>query len=201
MYANRLDTDYQVEGDTLEGGAGNDTLIGGEAADTLEGGSGNDSLDGGAGNDTAIYSGNWEDYDIVDNGDGTYTVTDTRSGAPDGVDTVTNVENFRFADGDVAVAADLIETSCRVPSPTATQVRQHDPRNRSGAGTQVGITADGKRSRTATRSVIQPQRRPVRDRCRRRRHRSPITPSSTARWKAPSILSVTATSADGSESE
>ncbi|ASP32760.1 S-layer family protein [Labrenzia sp. VG12] len=138
MYANRLDTDYQVEGDTLEGGAGNDTLIGGEAADTLEGGSGNDSLDGGAGNDTAIYSGNWEDYDIVDNGDGTYTVTDTRSGAPDGVDTVTNVENFRFADGDVAVD-NLIETP--VGAVTDGDASANTILENAAAGTQVGITA------------------------------------------------------------
>ncbi|WP_422376319.1 cadherin domain-containing protein [Roseibium sp.] len=138
MYANRLDTDYQVEGDTLEGGAGNDTLIGGEAADTLEGGSGNDSLDGGAGNDTAIYSGNWEDYDIVDNGDGTYTVTDTRSGAPDGIDTVTNVENFRFADGDVAVD-NLIETP--VGAVTDGDASANTILENAAAGTQVGITA------------------------------------------------------------
>ncbi len=97
MYANRLDSEYQVPGDTLEGGAGNDTLIGGDGADMLEGGSGNDTIDGGKGADTAIYSGNWEDYNIVQNEDGSYTISDLRSGTPDGIDTVTNVENFRFA--------------------------------------------------------------------------------------------------------
>ncbi|WP_269582164.1 cadherin domain-containing protein [Roseibium sp. Sym1] len=138
MYANRLDTDYQVPGDTLEGGAGNDTLVGGEAADLLEGGAGNDSIDGGAGADTAVYSGNWEDYDIVENVDGSYTVTDLRAGAPDGVDTVANVENFRFADGDVA-ATDLIQTD--VGAVTDSDGSTNSIHETDGAGTQVGITA------------------------------------------------------------
>jgi Ca2+-binding RTX toxin-like protein len=138
MYANRVDTEYQVPGDTLEGGAGNDTLIGGDGADMLQGGSGNDTLDGGKGADTAIYSGNWEDYNIVQNEDGSYTISDLRSGAPDGIDTVSNVENFKFADGDVQSenlierpVGDVIDTNA-----SANTIHELD-----GAGTQVGITA------------------------------------------------------------
>ncbi|WP_460086126.1 beta strand repeat-containing protein, partial [Roseibium sp. LAB1] len=138
MYANRLDTEYQVPGDTLEGGAGNDTLIGGDGADMLEGGSGNDTIDGGKGTDTAIYSGNWEDYNIVQNEDGSYTVTDLRSGSPDGVDTVSNVENFRFADGDV-LSDNLIDKS--VGDVTDTNASANTIHELDGAGTQVGITA------------------------------------------------------------
>ena len=42
-------------------------------------------LDGGSGTDTAVFSGNQADYQITDNGDGTYSVTDA-----DGTDTVTS---------------------------------------------------------------------------------------------------------------
>jgi len=132
---------------TADGGAGNDviwmadgddTIDGGADDDSLFGGAGNDTIDGGTGTDMAIYSGNWEDYDIVDNSDGTYTITDTRSGSPDGVDTVTNVENFRFADGDVAVA-DLIETP--VGAVTDGDGSANTILENAAAGTQVGITA------------------------------------------------------------
>ncbi|MEL6979804.1 MAG: cadherin domain-containing protein, partial [Pseudomonadota bacterium] len=91
--------------DVLAGGAGNDTIDGGDGADTLTGGAGNDAIDGGAGADIAVFTGNWADYTITESG-GTYTLTH-KSGGVDGQDTVTNVETFRFADGDVA-AADIL---------------------------------------------------------------------------------------------
>ncbi|HEX7115844.1 MAG TPA: hypothetical protein VF193_11995 [Steroidobacter sp.] len=100
--------------DALEGGLGDDTLIGdrgddvlagGEGHDTLEGGAGNDTLDGGAGHDVAMYSGNQADYTVTyDSASGTYTVIDTRAGAPDGVDTLTGIEAVQFADGQAAIA-------------------------------------------------------------------------------------------------
>jgi len=139
---------YAYETDmTVDGGAGNDviwtangddTLRGGEGNDNLFGGAGNDTIDGGTGSDSAIYSGNWEDYDIVENVDGSYTVTDLRDGAPDGVDTVSNVENFRFADGDVA-AENLIETD--IGAVTDSDASANTIHETDGAGIQVGITA------------------------------------------------------------
>ena len=89
--------------DNLYGGAGDDDLSGHGDEDLLEGGAGDDTIDGGTGNDIAVFSGNWSDYTITESG-GTYTVVDNRPGSPDGTDTVTNVETFRFADGDVAEA-------------------------------------------------------------------------------------------------
>ena len=92
--------------DTLDGGSDNDTLNGGAGDDLLIGGAGNDILNGNAGYDTAIFSGNKADYTIVSNTGGTFTVTDLRSGAPDGVDTLNwTVENMRFADGDLVINA------------------------------------------------------------------------------------------------
>ena len=87
--------------DSLSGRAGDDRLEGETGNDMLTGGEGNDYLDGGANWDTAVYSGNRADYTVTHNGGSSYTITDNRAGSPDGTDTVVNVENFRFADGDV----------------------------------------------------------------------------------------------------
>lgn len=81
------------------GGAGNDVIIGNDAANRLTGGAGNDTLDGGAASDTAVYSGNQSQYHVAENPDGTWTVADLRAGAPDGTDTVNNVEYLQFLDG------------------------------------------------------------------------------------------------------
>jgi len=84
--------------DTIMGGDGPNQLSGLGGNDTLTGGGGNDSIDGGAGTDTAVYSGNHSDYAISYNA-GTFTIADQRGSSSDGTDTVTGVEQFRFADG------------------------------------------------------------------------------------------------------
>src|SRR5262245_409363 len=84
------------QADVINGNGGNDTLNGGDGADTITGGTGNDSITGGAGIDTAVFSGSWLDY-VINTATG--TITDTRSGSPDGTDTFTSIENFRFANG------------------------------------------------------------------------------------------------------
>ncbi|WVX51160.1 hypothetical protein ROLI_042610 [Roseobacter fucihabitans] len=76
-------------------------IDGGDGNDTITGGAGSDDIDGGDGTDIVIFSGDRSDYTITENA-GVYTVSDNRTGAPDGTDTVTNVETFRFADGDIA---------------------------------------------------------------------------------------------------
>jgi serralysin len=91
------------------GGSGNDTLIGnaisnhlngGTGNDTLVGGGSNDTIVGGLGADTAVFSGNVASYLVIYNSaTQTFTVTDRRSGSPDGTDTVSGVESFRFASG------------------------------------------------------------------------------------------------------
>jgi Ca2+-binding RTX toxin-like protein len=110
------DSMFGAEGnDTLDGGAGNDTLlgggswdviIGGDGDDMLTGGSGNDTLIGGAGNDSASFSGALADYTIAYNSTTaslTITDSDTLAGR-DGVDVVSSVERFVFADGTVSLA-------------------------------------------------------------------------------------------------
>ena len=82
------------------GMGGNDTLTGGPGNDTFVGGSGHDTIIGGPGQDTVIFSGNRANYTITYNtGTATFTITDNRQGAPDGVDTISGVSLFQFADG------------------------------------------------------------------------------------------------------
>src|SRR5262249_38734742 len=86
----------------IDGQAGNDTINAAGGNDTITGGAGNDTIDGGTGTDTAIFSGNRADYIISEN-NGVITVI-AKSGT-DGTDTLTNVENLKFADQTVRVPA------------------------------------------------------------------------------------------------
>jgi Ca2+-binding RTX toxin-like protein len=91
--------------DMLDGGTGNDNVNGTQGNDILVASGGNDILDGGVDIDTVVFSGARSDYSVVVNGDGSFTVTDLRSGSPDGTDTVRNVEFFQFTDGTVPAGA------------------------------------------------------------------------------------------------
>ncbi|MFL5201058.1 MAG: cadherin domain-containing protein [Microvirga sp.] len=75
-----------------------DTFVATVNEDTIRGGGGSDVIDGGDGNDFAIFSGRRSDYTIVQNGDGSFTVTDERTTGSEGADTVSHVENFQFSD-------------------------------------------------------------------------------------------------------
>lgn len=129
---NDIVNDYEIslngvvthDADTLIGGAGadqltsfggDDRLFGGEGDDYLlsaatagsvthVGDAGNDVIDGGADTDTSVYSGNRADYNVTFMANGRYSITDLRSGSPDGTDTVLNVEYFQFADQTVPVS-------------------------------------------------------------------------------------------------
>lgn len=69
---------------------------------------GNDTLDGGAGIDTVIYTGNKADYVITALGHNEFSITDTRSLSPDGMDRVKNIEQLRFNDGTIELKPDEI---------------------------------------------------------------------------------------------
>ncbi|MEM8750169.1 MAG: tandem-95 repeat protein [Pseudomonadota bacterium] len=97
--------------DLLGGEGGNDTLFGNDGDDALQGGAGNDTLDGGLGIDRAVYSGNRADYDVHDNQDGTYQVTDLAAGSPDGVDQLQNIEQIEFSDQTIDIATAVTTVS------------------------------------------------------------------------------------------
>ncbi|WP_310473926.1 cadherin domain-containing protein [Sandarakinorhabdus sp.] len=98
--------------DAINGLAGNDSINGLGGDDYLTGGVGNDAIDGGSGSDTALLGGVRTDYDVVRLLDGSVRVTDLRiTGTTDGQDTLTSVENLRFADGTtIAISAANIGT-------------------------------------------------------------------------------------------
>ncbi|MBE9196579.1 hypothetical protein IQ219_14980, partial [Synechocystis sp. LEGE 06083] len=115
------------------GNTGNNSLNGGAGSDTITGGGGNDTIDGGDQADTLKYSGDRSDYTITLSGS-TYTIVDERGGSPDGTDTITNVENFQFADGPFT-AVNLIETT----APSVTDVTSLTPNGIYNAGDVISI--------------------------------------------------------------
>ncbi|MET3665249.1 hypothetical protein [Caulobacter sp. 1776] len=79
-----------------------DNLTGDDATNTFTGNAGADLLDGGAGGDTAAFGGLAFQYTITKVAD-TYQVKDTRSGSPDGVDTLKNMEFVKFTNALVPI--------------------------------------------------------------------------------------------------
>ncbi len=113
---------YLFQGNTASlienavGGTGNDTLVGNTADNHLTGGAGNDTLDGVSGTDTATYSGNSADYQVTANADGSWTVTDLRSGSPDGTDTLKNIDLLQFNDKTVAIGTTPPPSTVQAPN-------------------------------------------------------------------------------------
>jgi len=83
------------------------TAIGNALNDTFSGFDGTSILTGGGGTDTAIFTGQLARYTVVNNPDGSITLTDTRAGSPDGTDTFIGFSLFQFSDGAVFSAAQL----------------------------------------------------------------------------------------------
>ncbi len=91
-------------------GTNNSSIVGNELENYLTANSGNNKLTGGLANDTldglegsdfAIYSGIYSDYNISTLGNIT-TITDSKPNR-DGTDVLINIEQLRFADGDVGI--------------------------------------------------------------------------------------------------
>ncbi|MEW9617772.1 calcium-binding protein [Shinella sp. S4-D37] len=90
--------------DTYSGTRFADTIYGNGGNDTLAGNGGNDKIYGGAGTDTAVYTGSKSSYSWKKNGDGTWTITDSRKGGTtDGADTLVDIENLKFSDTTVSL--------------------------------------------------------------------------------------------------
>jgi VCBS repeat-containing protein len=85
--------------ENANGGSGNDTITGNFAANVLRGNGGNDTMNGGDGSDTAYYTGTRLQHLATLVVAGTLTIADQRGGAPNGTDTVSNFEFYRFDDG------------------------------------------------------------------------------------------------------
>ena len=141
--------------DTQRGGDGNDVIFGGDGNDNIQGnagddrmigGSGNDRIVGGAGDDTVVFSGNRSDYTVRQINDTTFRVTDNRDGSPDGVDTVTSVEHFEFADQTIDVEnilnappTDIVLTPASTVRSVAAQVGNSEISTSNGGGNGVAV--------------------------------------------------------------
>ena len=100
------------------GNAGNNIITGNAGNNILTGAGGNDNIDGQGGTDTVVLSGKQADYKITVNG-GTATLEDLRGNAPDGTDTISNVEFVKFADATLAYGSLKTTTA---PAPIAGSV-------------------------------------------------------------------------------
>lgn len=83
--------------DNLIGTTGDDVILAAGGNDILNGAAGNDALDGGAGTDTAIFSNSRASYS------GSATTSGLSISGPDGNDTLSHIERFRFADKNLAI--------------------------------------------------------------------------------------------------
>jgi hypothetical protein len=68
---------------------------------------GTNILFGGSGTNVLKLTGQYQNYTITLNADGSDTIADKRAGTPDGTDIVHNFQDFQFADGLVLTAAQL----------------------------------------------------------------------------------------------
>ena len=83
----------------MVGSTAGDVYAGTSFNDTVRGNGGADRFDGKLGIDTALFSGAIANYTISKAANGVVTIADRRAGSPDGVDTLSNFEFARFANG------------------------------------------------------------------------------------------------------
>lgn len=88
----------QAGNDVVSGGSGEDVVAGNDGDDILQGEQGNDRIVGGEGTDQINLSGNFSDYEVIDNG-GSLRIRDLRGPNFGLTDFVITIENFAFADG------------------------------------------------------------------------------------------------------
>jgi VCBS repeat-containing protein len=129
--------------DVVDALAGNDTVDGGLGNDIITGGAGDDELNGNLGIDTAVYSGNFADYEIllaVAGSDGTpekWTIN-----GQDGFDRLESIEFVQFADLTYNLAAGFALNS-DIKSLTDWDKSGNAVAEHAALGSTVGITARG----------------------------------------------------------
>ena len=124
------DTVYAGAGDDIVvAGSGNDVVYGGTGADKMEGDVGDDYLDGGADADTAVFSGNFNEYQI-----GLAGANTTLTSNVEGTDTLVSVEFVQFKDGLYALNGNVL-TAVDTTTPVA---------NSAGVAAISGIAMAGK---------------------------------------------------------
>ena len=104
--------------DTITGNFEANAINGLDGNDLLNGGAGNDILTGGLGYDTAVYAGDPSDYTVVDNGGGSFTITDNNpADGDDGTDDLSSIERALFLGNSSHVAlANFVPTAPGLPT-------------------------------------------------------------------------------------
>jgi hypothetical protein len=130
--------------DRVFGGGGFDALFGGDGHDVLHGGGGDDSFNGGDGTDVATFAGNIADYQITTVA-GVTTVVDAAplASGDDGTDTLTKVEQLRFADGIVSLTSPLAVLDLSVLSPPRGFVIHGEESSGYSVASAGDVNADG----------------------------------------------------------
>ena len=153
-----------IEELAAEGGVSAVDLTGNSDSNILIGNAGDNKLDGGGGTDTVRFSGNRADYAVVDNGNGTVTLTDVRVGVNDGSDIVQNVESFEFADGIVALdlllnAAPVVDLDDGSAPPDIDDGNLYtEGGSASAIGTSISVSdADADMIQSATITILDPE--------------------------------------------
>jgi len=100
--------------DTIAGNDEDNLLYAKDGDDIITGAGGDDYIDAGMGEDTVNYSGNFNDYTIENQANGSLSVSDDRGESFDGVDTLSNTENLQFADGVYSVENSLFTASADI---------------------------------------------------------------------------------------
>ncbi len=131
-----LESFLWAEAHNVVGSTGADTYRGTKYNDTVRGNGGNDTFDGAAGKDTAVFSGTKASYTVTKNSDGSVTVTDKRSGANDGRDTLRNIETAKFSDGSVDLTK--LGSTPTNKAPTSIALSKATIAENSKTGTTVG---------------------------------------------------------------
>lgn len=114
--------------DSLTGDDDTNILSGGGGDDILNGGGGPDIIDGGDGTgDIAVFDGNAADYRITRAEDGALRFDDLRTESIFGNSTITNVEQFQFNDGTIALENLNIENSAPTLTKDTAETMEEQP--------------------------------------------------------------------------
>jgi hypothetical protein len=125
----------------LVGTSQSDKLQGSSDDDLIIGGGGNDSINGGSGIDTAVFTGNYADYNFISKPTGNHkiTVIDTVAGR-DGTDDLKSVEWLKFNDATYNVLTGELATWDYSVNDTP-DVSAQDPASPGNLYTGTGIPA------------------------------------------------------------
>lgn len=85
--------------DSLNGGAGNDRVIGGSGNDTIAASAGDDFIKGEDGIDCLIMAGLFDEYEFIENDDGSWAIIHDGGSGADGTDVVFDIEKLVFSNG------------------------------------------------------------------------------------------------------